>query len=95
MLEKNIERRMCELIRKRGGLAYKFASPNNPGAPDRIVITPAGVVWFVELKTETGRLTKIQKHQKSELEKRNANVRVIYGWEAAKEFVSEVIPNGI
>jgi hypothetical protein len=56
------------------------------------VITPDGVVWFVELKTVVGRLTKIQQLQKSELEKRGANVKVIHGWEAAKEFVNEVIP---
>ena len=95
MLEKEIERRLCEMVRRRGGISYKFISPNNPGVPDRIVITPSGIVWFVELKTETGRLRNIQKWQKSELEKRNANVRVIHGWEAAKEFVEEVLPHGI
>lgn len=95
MLEKEIERRMCEMIRKRGGLAYKFTSPGNPGVPDRLVITPGGVVWFVELKTEAGRLANIQKYQKSELEKRGANVRVIHGWDAAKEFVNEVMPNEV
>ena len=95
MLEKGIEQRMCEMIRERGGLTYKFSSPGNPGVPDRIVITPAGVVWFVELKTDTGRPSKIQKYQIAEFEKRNANVRVVYGWDAAKEFVNEVMPNGI
>lgn len=94
MLEKEIERRMCELIKQRGGLTYKFTSPNNPGVPDRLVITPDGVVWFVELKTEIGRLANIQRYQKNELEKRNANVRVVRGWDAAKEFVNEVLPNG-
>ena len=95
MLEKEIERRMCEMIRKRGGLTYKFTSPGNVGVPDRLVITPTGVVWFVELKTKSGRLANIQKWQIRELEKRGANVRVIYGWDAAKEFVNEVMPNGI
>jgi hypothetical protein len=95
MSEKEIERRMCELVRKRGGITYKFTSPNNPGVPDRIVITPGGAVWFVELKTASGRLANIQKWQKGELEKRNANVRVIRGWDAAKEFIEEVMPNGI
>lgn len=95
MLEKEIESRMCDMIRKRGGLTYKFTSPNSPGVPDRIVITPAGVVWFVELKTIIGRLAPIQKWQKSELERRNANIRVIRGWDAAKEFVEEVMPHGV
>ena len=91
MLEKNIERRMCEMARERGGLAYKFISPNAPGAPDRIVITPRGEVWFVELKTVSGVLTKIQKWQLRELEKRHANTRVIRGWEEAKKFIEEVM----
>lgn len=95
MLEREIERRMCELIRKRGGLAYKFTSPGNPGVPDRLIITPAGIVWFVELKAESGRLANIQKWQKSELEKRGANVRVIRGWNEAKAFVNEVMPNDL
>lgn len=95
MTEKEIERRMCEMVKKRGGLSYKFISPNNPGVPDRIVITPTGVVWFVELKTITGRLAKIQSWQKSELEKRGANVRVIRGWDAAKAFVEEIFDGRI
>jgi len=95
MLEKEIERRMCEMIRERGGLTRKFVSPGNDGVPDRIVITPAGIVWFVELKTEKGRLSKIQKYQIAEFEKRGANVWVVYGWDAAKEFVNEVMPDGI
>ena len=92
MLEKEIERRMFEMARQRGGLAYKFISPGNPGVPDRIVITPAGIIWFVELKTEVGRLTKIQKWQMNELKKRGVNVRAVHGWEAAKEFINEVMP---
>ena len=95
MTEKQIERRLCEMARKRGGLSYKFKSPNSPGVPDRIIITPGGGVWFVELKTAAGRMTSIQKWQKSELEKRGANVRVIRGWDAAKEFIEEVMPDGI
>lgn len=95
MLEKEIERRMCEMIRKRGGLTYKFTSPGNVGVPDRLVITPTGVVWFVELKTKGGRLANIQKWQICELEKRGANVRVVYGLQGAIDFINEVMPNGI
>lgn len=95
MLEKEIERRMTLEIKKRGGLCYKFTSPNNPGVPDRIVITPDGRVIFVELKTEIGRLAKIQRWQVSEMQKRGADVRVVKGWDAVKAFIEEVMPNGI
>jgi hypothetical protein len=54
-----------------------------------------GAVWFVELKTLSGRLASIQKWQKNELEKRGVNVRVIRGWDAAKDFVEEVMSAGV
>jgi hypothetical protein len=95
MTEKEIERRMRALVRERGGLLYKFTSPGNPGVPDRIVIAPGGAVWFVELKTRFGRLTSIQAWQLRELEKRGANVRVIRGWDAARDFVNEVMGDGV
>ena len=95
MLEKEIERKMQKLVRERGGIAYKFISPGNPGVPDRIVITPSGAVWFVELKASGGRLTSMQKWHQAELWKRRANVATLYGWDAVKKFLEEVMPNGI
>ena len=95
MLEKEIERRMVQTVKDRGGLCYKFVSPNNPGVPDRIIITPDGRVVFVELKTEIGRLARIQKWQISEMQKRGADVRVAKGWPAVKALLEEVIPVGV
>ena len=95
MLEKEIERRMVQTVKARGGLGYKFVSPNNPGVPDRIIITPDGRVIFVELKTEIGRLARLQKWQISEMQKRGADVRVANGWPAVKALLEEVIPDGI
>lgn len=95
MLEKEVERRMGQMVKQRGGLFYKFVSPSNPGVPDRILITPLGRVVFVELKTEVGRLANIQRWQLDEMRKRGAEVRVVKGWEAAKALVEELIPSGI
>ena len=95
MLEKEIERRMVQTVRERGGLCYKFVSPSNPGVPDRIIITPDGRVVFVELKTETGRLAKIQTWQLDEMRKRGADVRVAKGWPAVKALLEEVLPSGV
>lgn len=92
MLESEIERRMTAMITRLGGLSYKFASPNNPGVPDRIVITPEGRIIFVELKTLTGRLSPIQERQIKCLRSLRQDVRVVYGWEEAQAFVEEVLP---
>ena len=93
MLERDIERRMNRLIRERGGLTYKFSSPNSRSVPDRIVITSSGEVWFVELKTTNGNLTKLQQHHIDKLKKQGANACVLYGWEAAFAFVEELFPD--
>ena len=89
MLEKNIEKKLREMVRAREGLTYKFIGLE-AGVPDRIVITPNGAVWFVELKTKEGRLSKIQSHQIDRLKKVKANVRVIYGFEDMEKFIKEV-----
>lgn len=95
MLEKEIERRMVQTVKDRGGLCYKFVSPGNPGVPDRIIITPDGRVIFVELKTEIGRPAKIQKWQISEMQKRGADVRIARGWPDVKLLLEDVIPAAI
>lgn len=88
--ESYIENYLVRKVKEHGGLCLKFVSPGNPGVPDRIIVTSDGRTIYVELKTETGRLAKIQKWQRSELEKRGADVRVLYGMDAVKEFLKEV-----
>lgn len=75
------------LVRERGGLCFKFVSPGNPGVPDRLILLPGGRVVFVELKTEGGRLSELQKWQIAEMEKRGADVRVLKGLGAVRAFV--------
>lgn len=92
MKESAIETRLVRMVCQRGGLCYKFVSPNQPGVPDRIIITAQGRVIFVELKTEIGRLSKIQKWQIGEMRKRGADVRVVKGLDQVKALVEEVMP---
>ncbi|MCI8916905.1 MAG: VRR-NUC domain-containing protein [Oscillospiraceae bacterium] len=90
MKESQIERYLVREVKNHGGLCFKFVSPGNPGVPDRIIVTPDGRSIYVELKTEIGRLAKVQKWQRSELEKRGADVRVLFGMDAVKDFLREV-----
>lgn len=87
MRECTIEGKLVRGVREMGGLCYKFVSPNNPGVPDRLVIMPGGKVIFVELKTERGRLSALQKWQLGEMGRRGADVRVLKGLDEVLAFV--------
>lgn len=93
MLERELEKRLVEGVKKLGGKAYKLVSPGNTGVPDRMIIMPGGHVIFVELKTDTGRLTKLQQRQISVIKRLGCNVLVAYGLTGVIE-VLEVLENG-
>ena len=90
MLEREIEKKLVDGVRKLGGRAYKFVSPGNDGVPDRIVVLPGISPVFVELKTETGRLSSLQNVQIKKLKDLGQDVRVLYGLEDVKRFLEEI-----
>ena len=94
MTEREIEKKLADGVRKLGGRAYKFVSPGNDGVPDRIVVLPGISPVFVELKTETGRLSSLQNVQIKKLKDLGQDVRVLYGLEDVKRFLEEM-RNGI
>jgi streptogramin lyase len=76
-MERDIERYLVRRVTQLGGVAYKFVSPGRVGVADRIVLLPGGVVWFVELKTATGRLSPLQKVFAADMRRLGANYIVI------------------
>ena len=78
MKESYIEGRLVEGVKRLGGMCLKF------------VITAKGRIIFVELKTETGRLAKIQRYTIGEMQKRGADVRVVKGIDEVKELLAEI-----
>lgn len=79
MLESEIEKKLVQGVKKLGGVAYKWVSPGNAGVPDRLVFLPGGRIFLVELKTERGVLSKVQKAQHRRLEKLGREVITLYG----------------
>jgi len=77
LLERDIERYLVRRAIEHGGKAYKWVSPGHVGVADRIVLLPGGVVWFVELKTATGRLSPLQKVFAADLRRMGMNYIVI------------------
>ena len=90
MLEREIENFLNENIKKLGGRAYKFVSPGNRGVPDRMILLPGGRIIFVELKTKDRYPTKLQRAQIKRMRDLGADVRVIRGMDAAKDFLDEL-----
>ena len=89
MLEKDIEKLFRDEIKKAGGKAYKFTSPGNDGVPDRIVMLPDGRIVFVELKTDTGKLSKLQELQCKKIAELGQTVRVLHGLSEVRDFFLE------
>lgn len=87
VLESDVERKLVQGIQVLGGRAYKWVSPGNTGVPDRIVIFPDGKVEFVELKTVTGKVTKLQEAQINRLARLNCTVHVIRGLRGVNEYL--------
>ena len=50
MREKQIEQKLVQAVRKKGGLCLKFVSPNFDGMSDRLILLPHGKIAFAELK---------------------------------------------
>ncbi len=63
MLESKLEQKLIAHIKKLGGIAYKFSSPNRKSVPDRLCIMPNGRAFFVELKAEGKAPTPLQRHE--------------------------------
>lgn len=87
MRESDIEKKLVREIRKLGGRAYKWVSPGNDGVPDRLIFLPGGVIIPVELKTKTGKLSKLQIAQIRTLTELGSCVTVIKGEEELEDFL--------
>ena len=89
MRESKIERELVERVKQAGGMAYKQVSPGNNGMPDRLVIFPDQSPIFVELKTEKGVLSRMQKRQIKRLVDLGQDVDVICGIDELSQFFQD------
>lgn len=89
MKEKEVESILVRGVKQLGGVAYKWVSPGNVGVPDRIVVLPIGSIEFVELKTDTGRLSEVQKRQHERLKKCGVDVITLHGKEEVVTYLEK------
>lgn len=60
--ESEVERKFKEICQGLGWPCIKLQTTSVSGIPDRMVLLGKGRVAYVELKKETGKLSRIQKH---------------------------------
>ena len=90
MLEKEIEKKFVEGIKRAGGISYKFTSPARRSVPDRLIIIKGRVI-FVELKTIKGKLTDKQSAEIDKLKSAGAEVYVLYGIIGVESFIARLL----
>ena len=77
MLERDIEKAVCDYAREAGMLVYKFTSPNRAAVPDRLLITPKGTSWFIEFKRAGQKPTPQQQREHERLREHKVMVFVV------------------
>jgi len=87
MLERTVERYLVEMVKQLGGKAYKFTSPGTSGVADRLVVLPGNRVWFVELKSPTGRLTPLQENFARDIKSLQCNYACLHSKEEVREWL--------
>jgi hypothetical protein len=91
MLERDIEKKVCDYAKDHGCLAYKFTSPSRAAVPDRLFIGPTGHMWFVEFKREGQKPTPAQEREHHRLREKLVEVWVIDSVESGKEMVDGMV----
>lgn len=86
MLERDIEKKFVEHVKKLGGTAEKFTSPQRRAVPDRLVTLPGGRIIFVELKAEGKGPTEAQSRDHDRRRALGCDVRVINSLEGVYAF---------
>ena len=88
-LEKSIEKSLGRYAESKGCLWWKFTSPMNRSVPDRVVVTPNGVVAFLELKRPGKDLTPGQAEKAQNLRDHKALVDWADNVEKGKRIIDE------
>ena len=90
ILERDVESYLITCAHRRGWGCEKFDPGHNNGMPDRIILLPHGLCWWVELKTKGGRLRPLQKYTHNILRNMGQRVAVVWTKEQADELVLEI-----
>ena len=90
MREKQIEQKLVQAVRNRGGMCLKFVSPNFDGMPDRLILLPGGKIAFAELKAPGKKPRPLQLARHKALMKLGFRVYIIDRMEQIGAILDEI-----
>lgn len=91
MLEKQIEKKVCDYAKERGLMVYKFTSPARAAVPDRMFIRPDGRIWFCEFKRAGQKPTPAQEREHHRLQQYKVSVFVVDSVDAGRAMVDMMV----
>lgn len=87
--ENKVEKYLDKCVKDLGGITRKWVSPGRDGVPDRIVFLYRKI-FFVEVKTVSGKLSTTQQREHSRLIDQGAKVFTVYGEDGVDELLKQV-----
>ena len=92
MLERTIQKNISKVLKTRyKALVYKISGESNRGIPDLLVVLPNSAVAFMEVKTEKGVASELQKHVIAKLYKYGQEVHIVRSVEEAVAIVDRLV----
>jgi len=91
MLEKVIEKKVCEYAKTKRMIVYKMNPLNNRGIPDRLFLTAKGNIFFIEFKQLGKKPNENQTREIARLRANTIDVYVIDNVDDGKEVVDNYV----
>ena len=86
MKESSIENKVCKYAEQKGFSQFKLSAIWNAGVPDRLFLYK-GKSFFIEFKTKSGRISKLQKHTINEIIANDISVHIISSAKEGRELI--------
>lgn len=85
MKESQLQKKILDYLEAREWVTIKIITANKAGNPDIIACRPDGKFVGIEVKTEGGKLSELQKAKLNNIAIANGLACAVYGWD---DFVS-------
>ena len=90
MRERAIEQKLCQAVRRSGGLALKLVSPGFNGVPDRLLLFTGGKAVFCEVKAPEEKPRPLQLRRMEQLSSLGFQVYVVDSMDGIRAMLAEI-----